>query len=170
MALLVACVFNYIYDPDPDIPKQTDDSDEVYAREMANLKILRQYTLPIAHSTLMVMIFISSSDRIPYESLKQGLNFVATFVYIIAILQAAIAMSYFHFPYANPSNEVTTAFLWLAIEQLVFTSILLSNMIFLCIRSQVRQKLYIDLVDEKKQLPNIDTLIATGELGRAFSA
>jgi hypothetical protein len=118
----------------------------------------------------MVMIFISSSDRIPYESLKQGLNFVATFVYIIAILQAAIAMSYFHFPYANPSNEVTTAFLWLAIEQLVFTSILLSNMIFLCIRSQVRQKLYIDLVDEKKQLPNIDTLIATGELGRAFSA
>jgi hypothetical protein len=43
-------------------------------------------------------------------------------------------------------------------------------MIFLCIRSQVRHKLYIDLVDEKKQLPNIDTLIATGELGKAFSA
>ncbi len=60
-------------------------------------------------------------------------------------------MTYFHFHDGiAPQNSVITAFVWLAIEQLVFTSVLLSNMIFLGIRSQVRHKLYIDLVDEKK--------------------
>lgn len=84
----------------------------------------------------MIMCYISSSDRIPYESLKQGLNFAATFIYIIAVLQAAISMTYFHFHDGiSVNNDVLTAFVWLAIEQLVFTSVLLSNMIFLCIRS-----------------------------------
>lgn len=76
-------------------------------------------------------------------------------------------MTYYHYPLVDgqsSSNSVLSSYVWLAIEQLVFTSLIVSNMVFLCIRSFVRHKLQLDLIDEKRQLPNVDTLIAISEV------
>ena len=62
------------------------------------------------------------------------------------------------------------AYLWLVIEQLVFMSTLMSNIVFLLIRSHVRHKLQLDAIDEKNQLPNVDTIIAISEVANAFHA
>lgn len=47
---------------------------------------------------------------------------------------------------------------------------LISNIVFIAIRSCVRHKLQLDLIDEKKQLPNVDTIIAISEVANAFNA
>lgn len=82
-------------------------------------------------------------------------------------------MNYYHFPQDSgqgTSNSVLSSYVWLAIEQLVFVSLIISNMVFLCLRSQVRHKLQLDLLDEKKQLPNVDTIVAISEVVQAFNA
>jgi hypothetical protein len=43
-----------------------------------------------------------------------------------------------------------SSFLWLEIEQLVFISILISNVVFLMIRSLVKHKLHLDQIDERR--------------------
>lgn len=90
------------------------------------------------------------------------------------VLQAAIGMTYYHFPLEDATQDeivsIVSSYTWLAIEQLVFTSLLISNMVFLCLRSQVRHKLKLDLLDQKKRLPNIDTIIAIQEVVQAFNA
>lgn len=63
-----------------------------------------------------------------------------------------------------------SSYLWLIIEQLVFISTLVSNMVFIAIRTCVRHKLQLDLIDEKRQLPNVDTIIAASEVANAFNA
>jgi len=43
----------------------------------------------------MIMCFIVSSERIPWDGLKQGLNFLGMLLYIEMILQCSIAMGLF---------------------------------------------------------------------------
>lgn len=43
-------------------------------------------------------------------------------------------------------------------------------MVFIAVRSCVRHKLQLDLIDEKRQLPNVDTIIAASEVANAFNA
>ena len=96
------------------------------------------------------MCFISSSDRIPWDGLKQGLNFLGMVMYVQMILQAAATMSLVTSDILKSSEEIRTVYLWLTIEQVVFMSTLFSNVIFLLIRSQIRHKLQLDSIDEKK--------------------
>lgn len=63
-----------------------------------------------------------------------------------------------------------SSYLWLVIEQLVFISLLISNMCYIGIRSCSRNKLKLDMTDVRKQLPNVDTVIATTEVVNAFNA
>jgi hypothetical protein len=91
-------------------------------------------------------------------------------LYIEMILQCSLAMVLFKTPIPDDSTQIRSAFLWLEIEQLVFMSTLFSNVVFLLIRSQVRHKLQLDAIDEKKQLPNVDTIIAISEVANAFHA
>jgi hypothetical protein len=60
--------------------------------------------------------------------------------------------------------------LWLEVEWGVFMGTLVSNMIFLAIRTQVRHKIQLDQVPEKKQIPGTDTIIAIQEVANAFGA
>jgi hypothetical protein len=117
------------------------------------------------------MCFISSSDRIPWDGLKQGLNFLGMVLYVQMILEASVTMSMFTKTMISEGDlQSKSAYLWLVIEQLVFMSTLISNVVFLLIRSQVRHKLQLDAIDEKKQLPNVDTIIAISEVANAFHA
>ena len=83
----------------------------------------------------MIMCFITSSERIPWEGLKQGLNFLGMLLYIEMILQCSLAMVIFKTPIRADLLQLRSAFLWLVIEQLVFMSTVLSNIVFLLLRS-----------------------------------
>lgn len=74
-------------------------------------------------------------------------------IYTNMILTASQAMTYYHYPLSP--GEVNTlsmqsSYLWLIIEQLVFISLLLSNMTYTAIRSCVRNKLQLDMTDVKR--------------------
>jgi hypothetical protein len=64
----------------------------------------------------MIMCFIVSSERIPWDGLKQGLNFAGMLLYIEMILQCSIAMGLFKTPISSESLQLRSAFLWLEIE------------------------------------------------------
>jgi hypothetical protein len=49
-------------------------------------------------------------------------------------------------------------------------STLVSNVVFILIRSCIKHKLQLDAIDEKRQLPNVDTIIAVSEVANAFHA
>lgn len=74
--------------------------------------------------------------------------------------------------YPSDISDVHTlaSFVWFVIEQLVFISLIVSNMLFLGIRSCFTHKLRLSAIDEKRQLPTVDTLIAISELANAFNA
>jgi hypothetical protein len=121
----------------------------------------------------MIMTFISSSDRVPWLGVKQSFAFLAMVIYTNMILNASQAMTYYHYPLQKGqvnTLSMQSSYLWLIIEQLVFISLLLSNMLYIGIRSCVRNKLVLDMIDVKRQLPNCDTVIATTEVVNAFNA
>lgn len=97
------------------------------------------------------------------------------FMQIFMILNTSLGMDNYTYPIPEDypkdlSLQWESSYIWLEIEQLVFISILCSNVTFLLIRSCVKHKLQLDLIDEKRQLPNIDTLIAVSEVANAFHA
>lgn len=96
------------------------------------------------------MCFISSSDRIPWDGLKQGLSFLGMLLYMQMILETAATMSLVTPDILKKSDEVLIVYLWFEIEEVVFMATLFSNVIFLLIRTQIRHKLQLDSIDEKK--------------------
>jgi len=96
------------------------------------------------------MCFISSSDRIPWDGLKQGLSFLGMLLYMQMILETAGTMSLVTPDILKKSDEILIVYLWLEIEEVVFMATLFSNVIFLLIRTQIRHKLQLDSIDEKK--------------------
>jgi hypothetical protein len=82
-------------------------------------------------------------------------------------------MTYYHYPLEEgqiDTLQMKSSYLWLIIEQLVFIGTLVSNMMFIAIRSCVRHKLNLNMIEERKQLPNIDTIIAISEVANAWNA
>lgn len=147
MGLLVACLFNYATYPVVDVPISPDISVAQYDYEMQQLRIIREFYIPISHFGLMVFTFISASDRIPWEGLKQSFNFMAMITYTLMILNASVAMNYYHYPLQSGqvnSLAMQASYLWLVIEQLVFISLLLSNMTYISLRTCLHHKLNLD--------------------------
>ena len=56
--------------------------------------------------------------------------------------------------------SLAASFMWFQVELGVFIGLLLSNAIFLAIRTCVRHKLQLDDIPERKKLPNVDTILA----------
>ena len=55
---------------------------------------------------------------------------------------------------------------WLRIEVAVSLGIVLSNILFMFFRSLFKHKVYVDdKIDERKKLPQIDTMIALQQIG-----
>ena len=71
-------------------------------------------------------------------------------LYMQMILETASTMGLVT-PDILKSNEgIRIVYLWLEIEEVVFMSTLFSNVVFLLIRTQIRHKLQLDSIDEKK--------------------
>ena len=121
----------------------------------------------------MIMCFFSSSDRIPWDSVKQCMNFLGMAIYTYMILSASAAMNYYHYPLPPEYRDnltIQSSYLWLIIEQLVFIGTLVSNVMYLALRSLFRTQIVLDQKDTKRQLPNVDTVIASQEVINAFNA
>lgn len=162
-ALLIASLFNVIIHPKPNIPQDPYITYDQWQAEMSDLHFVRLYMIPIVHGLLTIMTFVSQNEKIRWESLKMGFSFLGMVLYTIMILKVSTAMIYYHYPLsAGQDNSISmqTSFLWLIIEQLVFIAMIISNMTFLMIRSFVRHKLTLDSIDEKRQLPTVDTVMA----------
>jgi len=100
MALFIASLFNYFTNPDPlDLTVATQS-------EIDDLHYLRMIEIPLTHGVLMVMCFIVNSDRIQWEEVKQGLNFIAMILQINMILAASLGMNDYNYPIPNtyPKN------------------------------------------------------------------
>ena len=106
LALFIASLFNYFINPTPTPPQDPTLSDSEYQAELNSLHFTRMVVIPLSHGLLTVFCFISSSDRIPWEGLKQGLSFLGMVVYTVMILQASSAMIYYHYP-LSPGEEDT---------------------------------------------------------------
>ena len=64
MALFIASLFNYFINPTP-LNYQSASPTEI-----ESLYLLRAFQIPVTHGMLMIMCFISSSDRIKWEEVK----------------------------------------------------------------------------------------------------
>lgn len=165
LALLIAALFNYFINPEPQIyatPAQVDE-----------LHFVRMFTIPFVHACLTIFNFVASSDKIPYDGVKQGLSFLGMIMYTYMILTASKCMIFYPYPLSDKSldnAQMKASYLWLIIEQLVFISTLVSNVVFIMIRSCIRNKLQLDMIDEKRQLPNVDTIISISEVANAWNA
>lgn len=61
-------------------------------------------------------------------------------------------------------------FLFLEVEWAVFIGTIFSNVLFLALRSCIHHKIQLDQIPVRRQLPTIDTIIATQEASNAFGA
>ncbi len=89
------------------------------------------------------------------------------------ILTASKCMIFYPYPLSDKSldnTQMKASYLWLIIEQLVFISTLVSNVVFIMLRSCIRNMLQLDMIDEKRQLPNVDTIISISEVANAWNA
>lgn len=57
-------------------------------------------------------------------------------------------------------DTASNYYLWLIIEWLAILGIMITNIVFLILRSCFRHKLQLDKVPAKKQIPNQDTILA----------
>ena len=85
-------------------------------------------------------------------------NFAGLGLYCFVISKVAIEL--FN---SQPLNWMTTlntvkGQIWLTVEFVTFISVLISNMIFMLLRSCREVQVKFDLIDKKKQLPSTDTL------------
>lgn len=81
------------------------------------------------------------------------MSFLGFVVYTYMILKTSAAMTYYHYPLSKTqvnTLEMQSSYLWLIIEQLVFISTLMSNVVYIALRSCVRHKLQLDRQDVKK--------------------
>jgi hypothetical protein len=71
----------------------------------------------------------------------------------------------------DPSLNVATAAVitWFRVEIFAWVGILLSNILFMLFRTQIKPSLDATIyVDEKKKLPTIDTIVAFNEVASLF--
>jgi len=64
MALFIASLFNYLINPSPEYNSAYTEAVQ------KDINFLREFEIPITHGLLMIMCFITNSERIPYEGLK----------------------------------------------------------------------------------------------------
>jgi hypothetical protein len=107
--------------------------------------MVRNYFLPITHGIMMVFNFVTNNSRINLDGLKKFFSFGGMFLIIVLLAQVTSVMFYFESPinWNMPEADAAT-FLWFEVEWLVFIGTLLSNIIFIALRTQIRDKFQLD--------------------------
>ena len=139
---------------------------------MALIESTRRLWLPIGHGVLCAINFITNNPRLNLDGLKAFASFLGMILMVNLIAQVTECMYCFPQPFAwlLLPEGLRSIFLWFEIEWCVFVGTLFSNVLFIALRTQIRHKIQLDRVPEKKQLPGIDTIVAIQEVANAFGA
>ena len=117
------------------------------------------YILLINAHWIMALItfFVKNPKRSPGGALVT-LDFAAMLLNIYMITLTSIFVEHER-PIGTKGLPDRPFIIWLHIELTVFISIIIGNMIFLFLRSIFNTAIVIDLLDDRKKLPNVDTII-----------
>ena len=127
--------------------------------------------LPIVHFVLMVFNMITGNPRFAQQGVKQLASFIGLILTLLLIINVSEIMCFF--PASTTIfkfNDLSGCYLWLEVEWLVFLGTLLSNALFIAVRSCVRHKITLVTVPERKKIPNIDTIMAIVDVTNTFNA
>ena len=118
----------------------------------------------------MVVAFVVHNERISYDGFKQSINFLGMIFYISTIL--SVSSSNFYFTEIEESDlkvQTATLITWFRIELITSVGIIVSNAVFLALRSCFKHKVQLDHhIDERKKLPQVDTILALHEIATAW--
>jgi len=118
----------------------------------------------------MITTAISGSARLNVDSLKHISSFIGIILNIILIVQISHCMCLFPYPINWRDSASSATYLWFEVEWGIFVGTIVSNLLFLLIRSCTHHKLQLDSIPVKKQLPEVDTIIAIKDVADAFGA
>lgn len=126
--------------------------------------------LVVLHFILIIVGATAHNTRVGYVGMKTFLNFFGMMLSVYVLFAAADA-NFVTPQIKHCPNVDTSAFvLWIHIELIFNIGIVLSNVLFLFLRSVFKHKLSLDhLVDAKKRVPTIDTLLALQPLSDAWN-
>ena len=106
------------------------------------------------------------------EAFKAFSSFLGMILMLQLVNQVTLCMYMFPQPFHWHTYpwQLRSLMIWFEVEWGVFIGTLVSYMLFIAMRTQVRHKIQLDRVPEEKQLPGIDTIIAINEVANAFAA
>lgn len=106
------------------------------------------------HLLLIFVCLAMQQERIKSLTTKYMMSFFGMIAYIYAICGIATCNYYTPPPDKSPNLTTGAVVTWFRVEMLTWFGIIISNMLFLFIRSQVKHKVdYSIYIDEKKKLP-----------------
>ena len=173
LALLVASVYNYVMFPEVfDSTWFKFRREQLTADEIQSLNNLRKFDLPIIHGLLFVLNSVVSSSRLNLDCGKQFFAFIGMVLMVVLIFDVTSLL--YVFPETNaikfaPEN-VIGCFIWIELEWMIFLAVILSNIFFILIRTMITHKIQLDQVPVRKQLPDVDTIVAIKEVADEFAA
>lgn len=102
----------------------------------------------------MVANFIQYHDKIKNEGIKHGCTFLAMMLYLLVVLLVGNAVFFMPRPKACRNLATGCVVMWLQIELMLWAGVILSNVLFLFLRSCIKHKVLVDgFLDETKRLP-----------------
>jgi hypothetical protein len=105
------------------------------------------------------------------DGVKAASAFIGMIMYVNLLLLITEAMFLFGLQINwTVDPNVAGVYLFFEVEWTVFLGTIVSNMIFLLFRTFIRHKIQLDRIPERKQLPNVDTIISIMEVSNAFGA
>lgn len=120
---------------------------------------------------MMIVTWFMTADRIKTLTTKYILSFVGMMLYIYLIIKVASCNYYTPTPNTSPNLVTGAVVTWFRVEMLTWFGLILSNMIFLLIRSCIKHKVDSSIyIDEGKKLPQIDTIMALESVANYFHA
>lgn len=170
-ALLIASIFNYQIFPDVFDLHYFSDANLTQS-QIDRFNNTRRFGLPMIHGALTIINFVTNNPRINLDCGKQFFSFGGMLIMILLIQEITNIMYVFPQPidWIHAPYQAVGCYIWLELEWMIFSATLISNVVFIMVRSCVRHKIQLDQVPERKQLPNVDTIIAIKEVVDAFCA
>jgi hypothetical protein len=121
---------------------------------------------------MVIFNFITGNPRLNMDGVKAFSAFMGMLLMVQLVTQVTECMyimpqpfHWHHFP-----EGMRSIMIWFEIEWGVFLGTLMSYVIFIATRTQVRHKIQLDRIPEEKQIPGIDTIIAIQEVANAFAS
>jgi len=151
LGMLVGSLYNVIAFPNAHESKYIDLNE--HDRHVC--QNLRELIIPITHFMLMLSNALNGSPRVEATGLKYFFTIVGMVMELNLIKMVSRVIENAPDPF-DPfaQHNVTAMFIWFAVELMVFFSTLVSNIIFLAIRNCVRHKIEVNVVPERRQLPD----------------